>query len=465
MSLTCNRYFFENDKRNFMSSSEKHAIILAAGMGTRMKSMLPKVMHKIAGRSMISHVIDIAKRAGIQKITAVVGPESGVLAEEISVQAPEVQLVVQKDRLGTAHAVGMARADLENSQADILVLYGDTPLIRPQTLAQMSAGLGRSDIVVLGFEAGDPSGYGRLILENNGKLAAIREHADASDEEKRITLCNSGVMAFRGGVLPALLDQIGNDNAKGEYYLTDAVEVAKSGGLKCGVVTAAEDDVLGINSRAQLAQAERIMQDRLRRAAMEGGATLVDPETVYLSHDTVIGRDVVIEPCVVFGPGVRIGDHVEIKGFSHIEQAQIAEGCIIGPYARLRPGADLAPGVKVGNFVEIKKSRVLDGAKVNHLSYIGDAEIGARANIGAGTITCNYDGFNKSLTRIGAGAFIGSNSALVAPVQIGDGAYVGSGSVITKDVKDDSLVVARGKQIEKIGWARAFRRANMKKGK
>ena len=448
-----------------MSSIDKHAIILAAGMGTRMKSALPKVMHKIAGRSMISHVMDTAQRAGFAQITVVIGPEGGALADEVRTHSPTARIVVQKDRLGTAHAVSMARSELEDTRADILVLYGDTPLIRPETLDLMCAGLRKSDMVVLGFEAGDPSGYGRLVLEANGELAAIREDADASAVEKQISLCNSGVMAFRGGVLPGLLDRIENDNAKGEYYLTDAVELARTGGLSCGVVKAPEDDVLGINSRPQLAQAERIMQQRLRRAAMKGGASLIDPDTVYFSQDTVLGRDVVIEPCVVFGPGVRVGDRVEIKGFSHIEQAQIAEGCIIGPYARLRPGADLAPGVKVGNFVEIKKSRVLDGAKVNHLSYIGDAEIGAKANIGAGTITCNYDGFSKSLTRIGAGAFIGSNSALVAPVQIGDGAYIGSGSVITKDVQADALAVARGKQVEKPGWASAFRRANMKKGK
>ncbi len=430
-----------------------------------MKSALPKVMHKIAGRSMIAHVLAIAGRAGFAQITAVIGPESGALEDEIGRQVPGARIAYQEERLGTAHAVGMARGDIEETDDDILVLYGDTPLIRAQTLTLMSEELTRADLVVLGFEAADPTGYGRLILEANGELAAIREHADASDEERRITLCNSGVMAFRGGVLPGLLDRIGNDNAKEEYYLTDAVELAKQAGLRCAVVTAGEDDVLGINSRPQLAQAEAIMQGRLRAAAMAGGASLHDPASVYFSFDTKIGRDVIIEPCVVFGPGVSIGDDVVIKGFCHIEQARIAKGCVIGPFARLRPGAELAAGVKLGNFVEIKQSRVHEGAKISHLSYIGDAEIGCNANIGAGTITCNYDGFNKNLTKIGEGAFIGSNSALVAPVSIGPGAYIGSGSVITKDVPADALGVARGKQVEKTGWASAFRRANAKKGK
>ncbi len=447
-----------------MSFVNNHAVILAAGIGSRMNSARPKVMHEIAGRSMIAHVIDLAGKAGVRKITAIIGPQADALAHEIKKISPEAGIVIQKERLGTAHAVARAGDKIAAGTGNVLVLYGDTPLITPQTLVLMGEALQHSEMVVLGFEAAEPGGYGRLLLAKDGSLAAIREDAEASADEKLVRLCNSGVMAFADGVLPELLDAIGNDNSKGEYYLNDAVEIARARGLKCAVVTADEAELLGINSRAQLAGAEAVMQERLRKSAMANGATLQDPGSVYFSHDTALGRDVVVEPCVVFGPGVCIGDNVHIKGFCHIEQAVIKNGAVVGPYARLRPGAELGRDVKVGNFVEIKKSRISKGAKISHLSYIGDAEIGEGANIGAGTITCNYDGFSKYLTQIGAGAFIGSNSALVAPVKIGAGAYIGSGSVVTKDVSDDALAVARAKQVEKPGWAAALRARNTKKG-
>ncbi len=453
-----------NEKKTSMSFSNSHAVILAAGIGSRMNSSRPKVMHEIAGRSMISHVIDTAGKAGINRISAVIGPEAGALADEIEKISPKTGIVIQNERLGTAHAVARARDEIAAGAGNVLVLYGDTPLITPATLMRMNEALQGSDMVVLGFEAAKPAGYGRLLLAKDGSLAAIREDAEASAAEKLVNLCNSGVMAFGNNVLPGLLDAIGNDNSKGEYYLTDAVEIARTRGLKCAVVTAEEDELLGVNSRDQLALAESIMQERLRMAAMANGATLQDPGSVYFSHDTVLGRDVMVEPCVFFGSGVCIGDNVHIKGFCHIEQTVIKSGAVVGPYARLRPGTELGCDVKVGNFVEIKKSTISSGAKVSHLSYIGDARIGEGANIGAGTITCNYDGFNKHLTQIGAGAFIGSNSALVAPVKIGDGAYIGSGSVVTKNVDGDALAVARAKQVEKPGWAAAFRARNAKKG-
>ena len=337
------------------------------------------------------------------------------------------------------------------------MLYGDTPLVRPQTIERLRDSLGAgAAVAALGFEAADPAGYGRLIAED-GHLLAIREHKDASDEEKEITLCNSGIMAVSGTVARSVLDAIGNENIKGEYYLTDAVEVAVKRGLGATFIRCDEEEVLGVNTRAQLAVAEARMQERLREAAMAAGATLVSPETVFFSRDTVLGRDVVVEPHVVFGPGVRVADDVRIRAFSHLERASVGEGAVIGPYARLRPGADIGEKARIGNFVEVKAATIAPGAKANHLAYIGDATIGAGANIGAGTITCNYDGFNKHHTEIGAGAFIGSNSALVAPVTIGEGAYIGSGSVITRTVSPDALAVGRARQVEIAGWAKRKR--------
>ncbi len=433
------------------------AVILAAGEGTRMRSDKPKVMHEIAGRPMLGHVLSAVQAAGAARIAAVVGPDRADVADAARRFAPDCEIFEQRERLGTAHAVLAARAALEESADDIIVAFADTPLIDAATFTRLRAPLADGAVMaVLGFEAHDPTGYGRLIVEN-GTLTAIREEKDASSGEKFITLCNAGLMAFRGERVLSLLDAIGNDNAKGEYYLTDAVALAAERGDTIAVVRAPERLVQGVNDRAQLAAAEAVMQERLRGHLMANGATLVDPQTVHLSADTQIGRDVVIEPNVYFGPGVRVGDHAVIHAFSHIEGTAIGAGAQIGPFARLRPGTELADKAKVGNFVEIKKAQVGPGAKVNHLTYIGDAVIGAGANIGAGTITCNYDGFDKHLTTIGAGAFIGSNSALVAPVTIGEGAYVGSGSVVTQDVPDDALAIARGRQFMRAGWAVDFR--------
>jgi len=422
-----------------------------------MRSDKPKVMHEIAGRPMLGHVLSAVQAAGATRIAVVVGPDRADVAEATRAFAPDCVIFEQRERLGTAHAVLAARDALEAPADDVIIAFADTPLIDAQTFARLRAPLvDGAAMAVLGFDAFDPTGYGRLIVEN-GNLRAIREEKDASIEEKPISLCNAGLMAFRGDTVLGLLDAIGNDNAKGEYYLTDAVALATARKQTIAIVRAPERIVQGVNDRAQLAAAEAVMQERLRLQAMAGGATLIDPASVHLSADTVIGRDVVIEPNVFFGPGVSVGDNAVIHAFSHIEGTQIGAGAQIGPFARLRPGTRLAEKVKVGNFVEIKKAQVGPGAKVNHLSYIGDAQIGARANIGAGTITCNYDGFDKHLTRIGEGAFIGSNSALVAPVTIGEGAYVGSGSVVTQDVPDDALAIARGRQFSRAGWASAFR--------
>ncbi len=433
-------------------------VLLAAGEGTRMKSAHPKVLHQVAGRSMVGHVIASSREAGADRLAVVVGPGMDALQAEVMALAPEATTAVQSDRLGTAHAVLAARAELDRTVDDVLVLYGDTPLVTPQTLSRVRARLaGGADVVVLGFETPIPTGYGRLLTDQDGCLLAIREEKDASDAERRITLCNSGIMGFRGATMLSLLDAIGNDNAKGEYYLTDAVEIATARGLTVVAETGDENEVLGVNDRAQLSRCEAIYQARARAAAMTAGVTLVAPETVFFSFDTALSRDVIVEPNVVFGPGVTVGEGSRIRAFSHLEGATVAAGAEIGPYARLRPGARVAAGARVGNFVEIKNARVDEGAKVNHLSYIGDAEIGARANIGAGTITCNYDGFGKFRTVIGADAFIGSNSALVAPVSVGSGAFVGSGSVVTDDVPTDALALGRGRQAVKPGWAAEFR--------
>lgn len=432
-------------------------IVLAAGEGTRMRSAIPKVMHPVAGVPMLGHVLDsisdtTAGTTGDRAVAVVVGPGMDAVSAFLSKRAPEASVHLQSERLGTAHAVLAAR-DAMTADRGTLVLFGDTPLVTPETLERMRAALvAGADIVVLGFEAADPTGYGRLITEGD-TVTAIREEREASDEEKSITFCNAGVMAFSKGLLPDLLDAIGNDNAKGEYYLTDAIAIARSRGLTTAAVTCAEAEVQGVNTRAQLAAAEAAMQARLRAAALDGGATMVAPETVFLSRDTRIGQDVLIEPNVVFGPGSSVGDGATVRAFSHIEGASIAAGATVGPYARLRPGSVIGAGARVGNFVEVKAATVEDGAKVNHLTYIGDARVGAGANIGAGTITCNYDGFSKHHTDIGAGAFIGSNTALVAPVTIGDGAYVATGSVITKDVGPDALAFGRARQIEKEGGA------------
>ncbi|HEY8383571.1 MAG TPA: bifunctional UDP-N-acetylglucosamine diphosphorylase/glucosamine-1-phosphate N-acetyltransferase GlmU [Microvirga sp.] len=447
---------------SFTSSSRTClAVVLAAGEGTRMKSAKPKVLHEVAGRSMVGHVLAAVAEAGAGRVAVVVGPGRDDVAREAQRVIPHASIFTQRDRLGTAHAVLSARDALANPVDDVVVAFGDTPLMRAETFGRLRAPLADgAAVAVLGFEAADPTGYGRL-LQQGGRLVAIREHRDASEAERAVTLCNAGLMALRGDVALTILERIRNDNAKGEYYLTDAVEVAIAMGYGTAVVTAPEEEVQGVNDRAQLAVVERDLQNRLRSAAMAEGVTLIAPETVYFSHDTRIGRDTVVEPHVVFGPGVQVGEDAVVHAFSHLEGALVASKASVGPFARLRPGANLGPGAKVGNFVEIKNAELGAGAKVSHLTYLGDATVGAEANIGAGTITCNYDGFAKYRTVIGEGAFVGSNSALVAPVTIGAGAFVGSGSVVTDDVPEDALAVARGRQTVKEGWAKDFRERSL----
>jgi bifunctional UDP-N-acetylglucosamine pyrophosphorylase/glucosamine-1-phosphate N-acetyltransferase len=440
------------------------AVVLAAGEGTRMKSDQPKVLHQVAGRSMLAHVLAAVAVAGVESVAVVVGPGRNDVRDEALRLAPHARVFVQAERLGTAHAVLAAREAIADGCDDLLVLFADTPLVTGATILALRAALAEgAGVAALGFAAADPFGYGRLLQDDSGRLLAIREEKDASDAERAVRLCNAGLMAIDGGSALDWLGRIGAANAKGEFYLTDVIEIARDAGRTAQVVRAEETEVLGVNDRIQLAQAEAVAQNRLRRAAMAAGVTMVAPETVFLCADTAFGRDVLIEPHVVIGPGVSIADGAVIHAFSHLEGASVGAGATIGPYARLRPGARLAEKAKVGNFVEIKNANVATGAKVNHLTYIGDADIGANANIGAGTITCNYDGFFKYRTEIGENAFIGSNSALVAPVKIGAGAYVGSGSVVTKNVAADALVVARGRQMEKAGWAASFRAAQAAK--
>jgi bifunctional UDP-N-acetylglucosamine pyrophosphorylase/glucosamine-1-phosphate N-acetyltransferase len=440
-----------------MSGRSCLAIVLAAGEGTRMRSARPKVLHTVAGSSLLAHVLRAVAHAGGARVAVVVGPDQSAVADEARRLVPDAEIVEQRERLGTAHAVLAAKAAIARGADDILVLFGDTPLIRAEVLRRLRAALAHgASVALLGFRPTDPSGYGRLLMNGN-ELVGVREDSDASAEEKKITLCNGGLMALAGDKALAILERIGNSNRKGEYYLTDAVAIACAMGLKTVAIDAEEDDVRGINTKAQLAEAEAVLQRRLRSAALEAGVTLVAPETVFLSQDTRFGADVTVEPYVVFGPGVAVDDGATIRSFSHLEGAHVGKGARVGPYARLRPGADLGTDVHIGNFVEVKASTVEAGAKANHLAYIGDARVGEGSNIGAGTITCNYDGFAKHRTDIGKGAFIGTNSSLVAPVRIGDGAYVGSGSVITQDVPADALALERNQQTVKAGWARRLR--------
>ncbi|MDZ4789758.1 MAG: bifunctional UDP-N-acetylglucosamine diphosphorylase/glucosamine-1-phosphate N-acetyltransferase GlmU [Hyphomicrobiales bacterium] len=434
------------------------SIILAAGSGTRMKSRLPKVLHSVAGRPMLGHVASTAAEVG-GRIVVVISPGATETEEFVKSTLPEALVCYQRQQLGTANAVEAARAAFETFPGDVLVLYGDAPLIPSAALAALRDALNQgASLAILGFCAADPTGYGRLLLDQHGRPAAIREHKDASSEERAVSLCNSGIIAVRGGDrFASLLSKVGNANAAQEYYLTDIVAIARSEGLTTALVTCAGEETLGVNDRAQLAQAEAIMQKRLRADALANGVTMIAPDTVTLAYDTKLGQDVLIEPNVVFGPGVTVEDGAVIRAFSHIEGAHIGRNAQIGPYARLRPGVRLGEGARIGNFVELKNAVIEEGAKVNHLSYIGDARVGVDANVGAGTITCNYDGFDKHQTDIGEGAFIGSNTSLVAPVKIGKGAYIGSGSVITRDVGPDALAVARGVQAEKPGWAAAVR--------
>jgi bifunctional UDP-N-acetylglucosamine pyrophosphorylase/glucosamine-1-phosphate N-acetyltransferase len=431
-------------------------IVLAAGDGTRMKSARPKVLHQIAHQPMLRHVLDAVAPLRPQRTLVVIGREMAAVAAA----AAPAETVVQAPPLGTGHAVKTALAALGEFAGDVLVLVGDAALITTETLASLIAERRRAPqaaVAVLGMRPPDPGAYGRLVLATDGSLEAIIEAREASPGQRAITLCNSGVIVFEGRYAPDLVDAIGNKNAKREYYLTDVVAIARKRGLLCRTIEASAEELLGVNSRPELAVAEATMQQRLRAKHMAAGVTLIDPTTVYFSADTAIGRDTVIEPSVVFGPGVRVGEGVEIRAMSHITGATIGDGAIVGPFARLRPGTELGPRVHVGNFVELKAVRLGEGSKANHLTYIGDAVVGREVNIGAGTITCNYDGFLKHETRIEDGAFIGSNAALVAPVTIGANAIVGAGSVITRDVPADALALGRGEQVEKPGAARALR--------
>ena len=440
-----------------MTARSSLTIVLAAGEGTRMRSNLPKVLHPVAHQSLLAHVLAATPKGTGTSLAVVIGPDHQAVADEAKRIRPDALTFVQTERLGTAHAVLAAREAIARGADDLLIAFGDTPLISAETVARLRAPLAKgAAIAALGFRAADPTGYGRFIVEGD-RLVAIREHADASAEERKIDLCNAGLMAIDGRRALAILDKIGNANSKGEYYLTDAVGVVREQGWESVVIETSEDEVRGINTKAQLAEAEAAMQERLRKAAMEAGVTLIAPETVYLAADTVFGKDVTIEPFVVIGPGVSIADGTVIHSFSHIVETTLGKNVSIGPYARLRPGTSLGDGARIGNFVETKAATLEAGVKVNHLSYVGDAHVGANSNLGAGTITCNYDGFGKYQTVIGEGAFIGSNTALVAPVVIGDGAIVGAGSVITRDVEADSLAVERNDQRGLAGWAKRFR--------
>jgi bifunctional UDP-N-acetylglucosamine pyrophosphorylase/glucosamine-1-phosphate N-acetyltransferase len=433
------------------------AIVLAAGEGTRMKSAIPKALHRVGGLPMLGHVLKTAAGAGADAIAVVVGPDAGAVTDFIALQTPDATVHIQAERLGTGHAVLAARAAIAAGPDDVLVLYADTPMVTARTLGRLRRALAAgSDVVVAGFRPPSPTGYGRLVVEK-GRLVAIREEKDTSAAEKAIGLCNGGIMAFRGDGLMAMLKKIGTDNAKGEHYLTDAVEIANRARKKVTAIEVDADDVAGINSRGDLAHVEGIFQRRMREKAMADGVTLIAPSTVWFSFDTKIGRDVTIEPNVFLGPGVTVADDVIIRADCHIEGATIDSGAIIGPFARLRPGAVVGKRAHIGNFVEIKNATIDEGAKANHLAYIGDAHIGAATNIGAGAITANYDGFDKHRTEIGAGASIGSNVVLVAPVSVGDGATVAAGSTITHNVPSDALAVARARQEDKPGWSKKYR--------
>ncbi|MBA4797907.1 MAG: bifunctional UDP-N-acetylglucosamine diphosphorylase/glucosamine-1-phosphate N-acetyltransferase GlmU [Rhizobiales bacterium] len=437
------------------------AIVLAAGDSTRMKSSMSKVLHPVGGRPMIAHVMASIAASGVSDVSLVLGRDAEKVEKAASIDGLAVESVLQTERLGTGHAVLMAKDAISRGYDEILVAYGDVPLITAAPLkAAREALAGGADVAVIGFHTQNPTGYGRLLVEN-GELIAIREEKDATEAERAVTWCNSGLMAIDGKKALDLLSRIGNKNAKGEYYLTDLVEIARSLGGKAVAVDAPESELTGCNNRAELAVIERLWQERRRHELMVSGVTMIAPETVFLSHDTVIGQDALIEPNVVFGPGVTVEGGAVIHAFSHLEGAHVAAGATVGPFARLRPGANLAEGSKVGNFCEVKKAEIGKGAKVNHLTYIGDAVVGADTNIGAGTITCNYDGVNKHETKIGAGAFIGSNSSLVAPVSIGDGALIASGSVITEDVPADALAFGRARQEMKPGRAAVIRERNL----
>ena len=435
------------------TAEPRAAIILAAGQGTRMKSPLPKVLHPVGGRAMLDHAIDAAEALGCERVVVVVGAHSPEVRAHVASRLGEDCIAVQDPPLGTGHAVRAAESALADFRGQVVVTYGDVPLLRAADIEPVFAA--SEGVRVIGFEARDPGAYGRLILRGD-ELEAITEAKEASPDVLAITACNSGVMAAPVGLLFELLAEVRNDNAKGEYYLTDVVELARRRGEPTRAVFASEDAVMGVNSQAELAQAEALFQTLRRDDFLAAGVSMPAPETVHFSWDTEVGAGTTIEPYVVFGPGARIAPGARIRSFSHVEGARVAGGAEVGPYARLRPGADLGEGAKVGNFVEVKNVAMGKGAKANHLAYLGDGEVGAKANIGAGTIFCNYDGFFKHRTTVGEGAFVGSNSSLVAPVSIGAGAMVGSGSVITRDVEAGDLALARGQQTARAGWAARF---------
>jgi bifunctional UDP-N-acetylglucosamine pyrophosphorylase/glucosamine-1-phosphate N-acetyltransferase len=458
------------EKTRAPSDAPVAVVILAAGQGTRMRSALPKVLHAIGGAPMLHHAMRAALSLAPERLAVVVGHGGEAVASAARALAPEALVCEQAEQLGTAHAVARAEAALEGFPGDVFVLYADTPFVAPETLAAMRAARAEgADLVALGFDAADPAGYGRMVTGPNDELLRIVEDRDASAEERAILTCNSGILALEARALFRLLARVSNDNAKGEFYLTDIVGLARAEGLKARLVRCDEAETIGVNDRVELAEAEARFQARARRAAMLAGATMVAPETVFLSFDTAIGRDVTIGPNVVLGPGVEIADGAEIRAFSHLEGCRVGPGATVGPFARLRPGAEIGESAHIGNFVEVKNATIGPGAKANHLTYVGDASVGAGANLGAGTVTCNYDGFAKHRTEIGAGAFIGVNTALIAPVSVGDNAYVGTGTVVTRDVPADALALARAEQTIREGYgprlrARLKARAEKKKG-
>jgi bifunctional UDP-N-acetylglucosamine pyrophosphorylase/glucosamine-1-phosphate N-acetyltransferase len=436
------------------------AILLAAGLGTRMKSRLPKALHPLAGRPMLNHLI-AACEGVFDRLVVVVGPDMPALEAAARPHAT----VVQAERLGTGHAALQAAALLDGFAGDVAVLYADNPLITPETLKRLRAARDSAGLALLAMRPADPARYGRVLQDAAGDVTRIVEFADASEAERAVGLCNAGVLCAPSARLFGWLRQLRNDNRAGEYYLTDVVPMAAAGGERVVAVEAPEAELRGINSRVELAAAEAEIQARLRREAMEAGATLIQPETVVFSHDTRLGRDVTVQPHVVFGPGVTVEDEVEIRAFTYLEGCVLRQGASVGPYARLRPGTEIGAGARVGNFVEIKNATLGEGTKANHLSYIGDASVGAASNIGAGTIVCNYDGFAKHRTEIGGGVFVGSNTTLVAPIRLGDGAMTAAGSVLTRDVAADALAFARARPAEKPGAAAAFRAARRKEKK
>jgi bifunctional UDP-N-acetylglucosamine pyrophosphorylase/glucosamine-1-phosphate N-acetyltransferase len=445
-------------------SRTRAAIILAAGQGTRMKSDVPKVLHQVGGRPMLDWAVAAVRGARVSRIVVVVAKAAPALNAHVEKTLGTGAVAVQDPPLGTGHAVRAAEAALGDFDGDVVVLYGDGPLIEAARVEELfAARAAQGGIVVLGFNAANPFGYGRLIVDGDGALERIVEEKEANPAERAVRLANSGVMCADAKTLFRLLAMVKNDNAKGEYYLTDVPALGRAAGFSTRVVMAEESETLGVNSRAELAQAEALFQQRARKAAMEAGVTLIDPASVYFSFDTEIAADVVIEPNVFFGPGVKIGKGARIKTSCRLERAEVGPGAELGPFSQLRPGAKLGPNSHIGNFVEVKNSNIGEGAKANHLAYVGDADVGARANLGAGTITCNYDGFDKHRTAIGAGAFIGSDTALVAPVSVGENANTAAGAVITKDVPAGALAIGRARQENIEGWADKFRARKQKK--